>query len=1142
MADTTPHDGREPPAAQKTRQLENTEKRDVLVKIERRFQKQWADDHVFDAAAPSIDSVPLDAVSPEELRAQQPKFFGTVAYPYMNGSLHVGHGFTISKVEFAAGYARMRGKRVLMPLGFHCTGMAIKACADKLVREMDMFGRNFERYVEALPIRTKTDADANAAAHIYALTPAAADVTVFKSNKSKAVAKAGKAKFQFQIMLSLGIPREEIHRFADPYHWVNVFPNAGMHDLVSFGMRADWRRSFVTTDANPYYDSFVRWQMNKLKDLGKIKFGKRYTVYSPLDKQPCLDHDRSDGEGIGVQQYTAIKMPVLEWANDAGSVTNALPATAKVYFVAATLRPETMYGQTCCFVGPNIIYGIFHVSNNDYFLISRRSARNMAFQNIFPEWGVCSQVAEVSGKQVIGTLVEAPLSFHKTGIRILPMETVTETKGTGIVTSVPSDSPDDYATVTDLTNKPDYYGIRKEWAELEVVPIIETPAYGNLIAPTLVQKHKVRSAKDPKLAELKDIAYKEGFYNGTMLVGEFKGKVVQEAKILVKNILINSGQAFEYAEPDGLVISRSRDECVAAHLDQWYLNYGTEENGGDGNWCSQVIGHLNSGDLNTFSTEAKNQFEKTLGWLGQWSCARSYGLGSELPWDHGFLVESLSDSTIYPAYYTVAHYLHQDLYGSKQGLGAISADQMTDEVWDFIFARANTVNSDINPRTLQSMRREFTYWYPVDLRVSGKDLIQNHLTFFIYIHVAMWPKEYWPRGIRPNGHLLLNGEKMAKSTGNFLTLREAVAKFGADAARITIADAGDSIEDANFEETVANKTILKLYELKKWLEEMILEPKLIDSLGQHVQLRDSHPGKSFDTTQRIGDFNFWDKLFQNELRYLVAETEKSYDSLLFKAAVRFGFYDLTALRDFYREATRASGCRMHHDLVRYYAKLQALLLAPIAPHWADYIWRDVLGMAATVNTASFPERGYVNAKQTATLNYIRSVISNIASAQAAQAKRLAKGKQTPFDPSKPYHVTIFCTTALSSWQRQCVDLLHSEITRTGDASTLEMKTVSQSVDKKHAKKAIPFVVEAKRRIAAGEPSAVVLSKEPPFDELTALHETDPILRQILPQLENVSVLPVGENGQCIDGSVPDALVPIAAGALPQFPTYYFANS
>jgi leucyl-tRNA synthetase len=46
----------------------------------------------------------------------------------MNGTLHVGHTFTLSKVEFTAGWARMQGKNVLFPMGFHCTGMPIKAC------------------------------------------------------------------------------------------------------------------------------------------------------------------------------------------------------------------------------------------------------------------------------------------------------------------------------------------------------------------------------------------------------------------------------------------------------------------------------------------------------------------------------------------------------------------------------------------------------------------------------------------------------------------------------------------------------------------------------------------------------------------------------------------------------------------------------------------------------------------------------------------------------------------------------------------------------------------------------------------------------------------------------------------------------
>jgi leucyl-tRNA synthetase len=74
------------------------------------------------------------------------------------------------------------------------------------------------------------------------------------------------------------------------------------------------------------------------------------------------------------------------------------------------------------------------------------------------------------------------------------------------------------------------------------------------------------------------------------------------------------------------------------------------------------------------------------------------------------------------------------------------------------------------------------------------------LTFFIYVHLAIFPAEYWPRGIRANGHLMLNGEKMSKSTGNFMTLHDMTKKYGADASRIALADAGDGVSDANFEE------------------------------------------------------------------------------------------------------------------------------------------------------------------------------------------------------------------------------------------------------------------------------------------------------------------------------------------------------
>jgi len=129
------------------------------------------------------------------------------------------------------------------------------------------------------------------------------------------------------------------------------------------------------------------------------------------------------------------------------------------------------------------------------------------------------------------------------------------------------------------------------------------------------------------------------------------------------------------------------------------------------------------------------------------------------------------------------------------GEGNIAAKDLTEEVFDYVMLeKPFPKDTNISKETLDKMKKEFTYWYPVDLRVSGKDLIQNHLTFFLYNHCAIFPKKQWPKSIRTNGHLQLNGEKMSKSTGNFKTLRGAIQDYSADGMRFALALSGDGNE------------------------------------------------------------------------------------------------------------------------------------------------------------------------------------------------------------------------------------------------------------------------------------------------------------------------------------------------------------
>lgn len=1027
--------------------LENTSKRDALIEIEKRYQKKWIEEKVFELDAPTLEQYPAN-VDPDTIRKDIPKYFATMAYPYMNGVLHIGHAFTLSKVEFATGFERMNfvegnaPRRALFPLGFHCTGMPIRASADKIARELELFGPRFENFrpEEEEEVKEAVKSD---------------DITKFKAKKSKAVAKQGKSKYQFQIMQQSGIDLAEIPKFADADYWLEYFPPLVEQDVNALGGRVDWRRSMVTTDVNPYYDQFIRWQISKLKELGKIKFGERYTIYSEKDGQACMDHDRASGEGVGPQEYTGIKIELTEINPAVAEIFAANKfdiAGKKVFLVAATLRPETMYGQTCCFVSPKITYGMFDAGKGQYYISTRRAFKNMSYQNLTPQRGVHEPVLEIPGSALIGSQIQAPLVERP--LHVLPMETILPNKGTGVVTCVPSDSPDDYITMQDLIHKSEYYGIKKEWADVPIIPLIRTK-YGEVIAKSLCEEFKIQSPKDAvQLAKAKEIAYKEGFFHGVMVFGKYAGQKVEDVKAKVKADFIKAGEGFVYNEPEGQVMSRSGDECVVSLEDQWYIDYGEE------NWKQQALEALHL--MNTFSGETANAFERVLDWLKNWALTRTYGLGTRLPWDEQYLIESLSDSTIYHAFYTFSHLLHSDFYGKVKGPLGIDAKDMTGEVWEYIFLRRENIKTDIPLHKLDVLRREFEYFYPLDMSVSGKDLIPNHLTFYIYSNVALFPKKFWPAGIRGNGHLLLNNAKMSKSSGNFYTLRDIIEKFGADAARIALADAGDSLEDANFDEQNASAAILRLFTFKEWAEE------LVASSG----------------TLRTGEKNFFDLAFENEIASLAEEAYAQYSETNYKFALKAGLFDFQTARDYYVDVSGGSK-NVHKDLILLYIEKQALLLAPIAPHFAEYIFVDVLGNKGTIHSTPFPRAEKpVSFALTDSLEYLRELSRAIREAEFAASKPKKGKNANNLDTSKPAALTIYVATSFPEWQEKYIELVRELF----EAHTLDdNKAVKDKIEPKEMKKAMPFISLVKARLTKEKPETV-LNRKLSFDELDLLHK------------------------------------------------------
>lgn len=218
----------------------------------------------------------------------------------MNGVLHLGHAFTVAKVDYQCNYQRLKGKSVLFPFAYHVTGMPISAAADRLKREIAQYGNPPQFPTDPEPeTKTAESTTASVAAGAAAAAGASGEAEEEeddevdekaaegkssetkapekkkKGGRAKAASKKSKQAWQWKMLGEIGVPESEIAKFADAKYWLNYFPPIATRHLKSFGLGADFRRAFITTDLNPYYDAFIRWQFNALKKKGKIAFGKR---------------------------------------------------------------------------------------------------------------------------------------------------------------------------------------------------------------------------------------------------------------------------------------------------------------------------------------------------------------------------------------------------------------------------------------------------------------------------------------------------------------------------------------------------------------------------------------------------------------------------------------------------------------------------------------------------------------------------------------------------------------------------------------------------------------------------------------------------------------------------------------------------
>lgn len=704
------------------------------------------------------------------------------------------------------------------------------------------------------------------------------------------------------------VPRKLLKDFHEPLNMARYFHGEIKAGMKEIGYSIDWRREFTTIDSQ--YNRFIEWQFEKLRQKGFISQGSHPVGWCPNEGNPVGQHDTQGDVEPEIGEFTLIKFRYNKWI---------LPA--------ATLRPETIFGVTNIWLNPKVEYSKTKV-DDEQWIVSKESIEKLRYLNRKVE-----VVETFMGSQLVGKHVKNPATNRE--IPILPAEFVDPKNATGVVMSVPGHAPYDYVALENLSkteNQLEEFGLSAETiVAIKPVSIIEVSDYGEIPAGDVVQKMGIVSQLDPKLEHATKEVYRHEFHTGKMKLntGKYAGFAVAEAKDKVKEDLIEEDKAETmYELMNKPVVCRCGTECVVKIFqDQWFIDYGKPQ------WKKLVHEWLDQ--MQILPEELRAEFNYVIDWLHEKACARKSGLGTRLPWDPEWIIESLSDSVIYMAYYAIARSLKEH---------NIQSEQLTNAVFDYIFlgkgnASQAAEKTGLEPTVLEQTREEFSYFYPLDSRHSGRDLVPNHLTFMIFNHVAIFPEELWPRQIAVNGSVLMEGQKMSKSYGNIIPLREAIKMFGADPLRLAVLATAELLQDADFSSTLAKSMLERLQRLYEFaVETTKMTPR-------------EKKRKPMLTTI--------DRWMLSRLQYHIKRATEAMDKLAVRKVIHSAMYELEQDFQWYlrRVAEEKENLKRKTAIAKVFSEVldaQVRMLAPVAPHICEEIWEKI-GKEGFVSLAAWPK-------------------------------------------------------------------------------------------------------------------------------------------------------------------------------------------
>ena len=212
---------------------------------------------------------------------------------------------------------------------------------------------------------------------------------------------------------------EVISSFAKPENVASYFAEKIIQDFLKMGYSLDTTRQFTTGDSE--YNKFIEWQYIKLNNKNLITKGNHPILWCINDKNAVGEDDIQAGDELKVEvtEFVGIKF-ILE--------NNS-------FLVAATLRPETIFGATNVWIHPDGSYNEISI-DDETWIISKEATMKLMEQN-----HKITVIRELKGKEILDKSVEVPITKSK--IPVYPATFIDTDHATGIVYSVPGHAPYD---------------------------------------------------------------------------------------------------------------------------------------------------------------------------------------------------------------------------------------------------------------------------------------------------------------------------------------------------------------------------------------------------------------------------------------------------------------------------------------------------------------------------------------------------------------------------------------------------------------------------------------------------------------------------------------------------------------------------